>query len=164
LPPILKLIDSHHLLRSVNHCARVFLPGPEPPLLPQHSRRCAVGQSFVRSQANRRTSRRAARFHTAMALCPARHRHRRIDGICPKPLSTSATLSPVMKSYHFASFWRGRFPIECDEELRLARTAGQRAERCRRGTCAAIDLRQPDRWRGRCLRAQSDRLSPCCAG
>jgi hypothetical protein len=29
-----------------------------------------------------------------------------------------------MESHHFASFRRGGFPIECDEELRLARTAG----------------------------------------
>jgi hypothetical protein len=33
LPPILKLIDSHHL-RSVNHCARVFLPGPRAAVAP----------------------------------------------------------------------------------------------------------------------------------
>jgi hypothetical protein len=43
-------------------------------------------------------------LHIAMALYPARHRHRGIDGMCPKVLSTSATFSPVMESHHFAAF------------------------------------------------------------
>jgi hypothetical protein len=61
-------------------------------------------------------------FH--MALYPARHRHRGIDGMCPKTFSTSSMFSPVTESHHFAAFWRGRFPVECDEELRPAACSG----------------------------------------